>query len=198
MVEELSSHEWSRHRGYLSKLRKWDWLHKDFVLSMLSEDKRQQRRLYREFVAQEDSEEIAQVFEKKKLPSILGSDGFIDRIRSEFFESKKHIEVVESKILAPGSEEIEELVCGIYGVSEEDLVKPKRGTFNEPRSVAIYLRRRLRGENLSEICREYGLKTDSSASSAVERVRGQIIKDRQFGKRVDKLTRILNKRQTET
>lgn len=198
IVEELSSYEWSSHRGYLSKSKKWDWLHKDFVLSMLSEDRRQRRRLYREFVAQEDSAEISQVFEKKKLPSILGSEGFIDRIRSQFFESKKHVEVPESKILAPAREQIKELVCRIYGVSEEDLLKPKRGTFNEPRSVAIYLTRQLRGENLAEICKEYGLKTHSSASSAVERVKAQIIKDRRFRKRVDKLVQILVKRQTET
>jgi REP-associated tyrosine transposase len=198
MVEELSSYAWSSHRGYLSKFKKWDWLHKDFVFSMLSKDKRQQRRLYREFVVQEDSAEISQVFEKKKLPSILGSEGFIDWIRSEFFERKKHIEVPESKILAPRREEIVELVCRIYGVSEEEILKPIRGTFNEPRSVAIYLTRQLRGENLAEICREYGLKTHSSASSAVERVRGQLIKDRRFRKRVDKLTQMLAKRQTET
>jgi hypothetical protein len=198
IVAELSSYEWSSHRGYLSKSKRWDWLHKDFVLSMLSEDKRQRLRLYREFVAQEDSPEIGQVFEKKKLPSILGSEGFIARLRSEFFESKKHMEVPESKILAPGRKEIKELVCRIYGVSEEDLTKLKRGTFNEPRSVAIYLTRQLRGENLAEICREYGLKTHSSASSAVERVRGQINKDRRFRKRIDKLAQMLAKRQTET
>ena len=198
IVEELSSYEWSSHRGYLSKSRKWDWLHKDFVLSMLSEHKRQQRRLYKEFVAQEDSAEISLVLEKKKFPSILGSEGFIDRIRSQFFESKKHIEVPESKILAPGREEIKELVCRIYGVTVEDLLKTKRGTFNEPRSVAIYLTRQLRGENLAEICREYGLKTHSSASSSVEKVRGQMIEDRRFRERVEKLVQILVKRQTET
>jgi chromosomal replication initiation ATPase DnaA len=149
-------------------------------------------------VAQEDSQEIRRVFEKNKLPSILGSEGFIDRIRSQFFESKKHIEVPESRILAPGSEDIKKLVCSIYGVSVEDLVKPKRGSFNEPRSVAIYLTRRLRGENLAEICKEYGLKTHSSASSAVERVKGQMIKNRRFRKRVDELAQTLSKRQTET
>ncbi len=86
----------------------------------------------------------------------------------------------------------------VGGVREEDILKAKRGTFNEPRSVAIYLTRQLRGENLAEICRQYGLKTHSSASSAVERVRAQIIKDHRFSKRVDKLVRMLVKRQTES
>ena len=60
----------------------------------------------------------------------------------------------QSKILAPGRAEIKELVCRIYGVRNEDLLEPKRGSFNERRSVAIYLTRQLRGENLAEICRE--------------------------------------------
>ena len=198
IVTKLSSYDWSSHRGYVSKSNRCDWLHRDFVLSLLSENTRQQRRLYREFVAQEDSAEISQVFEKKKLPSILGSEGFIDWIRSQFLESKKHREVPESKVLAPGREQIKELVCRIYGVREEDLLKASRGAGNEPRSVAIYLTRRLRGETLAEICREYGLKTHSSASSAVERVRGGIMKDRRFRKRIDRLVRLLVKRQTET
>ena len=198
IVTELSPYEWSSHRGYLSKAKSWDWLHKDFILSMLSEDTSKWRRLYREFVAKEDSEEISRVFEGKKLPSILGSEDFIDSVRDQFFERKRHIEVPESKLLAPKGEEIKELVCRAYGVREEDLLRGKRGTFNEPRSVAIYLTRQLRGENLAEICREYGLKTRSSVSSVIERVRAQMIKDRRLGKRIDKLTGMLAKRQTET
>jgi hypothetical protein len=85
IVAEVSAYEWSSHRGYLSKSKRWDWLYKDFVLSMLTEDRRQRFRLYREFVGQEDSQEIRRVFEKKKLPSIFDSKGFIGRIRSQFF-----------------------------------------------------------------------------------------------------------------
>ena len=48
-----------------------------------------------------------------------------------------------------------------------------------------HLTRQLRGENLADICREYGLNTHSSTSSAVEMVRCQMIKDRRFSKRVD-------------
>ena len=65
---------------------------------------------------------------------------------------------------------------------------------NEPRSVAIYLTRQLRGENLAKICREYWLKTHGSARSAVERVKGQMIKDRRFRKCVDELAQMLAKR----
>jgi len=48
---------------------------------------------------------------------------------------------------------------------------------NEPRNVAMYLMRHLRGDTLSTICEEFGLKKDSSAGSIVDRVKKQILKD---------------------
>jgi len=198
MVNKLDSYPWSSHQGYVSKAKKWDWLHKDFILSMLSEDGKQQPRMYRQFVAQEDSEEIFRIFEKKKWPSILGTEIFIEWVKDRFFDQKRHLEVPESRILAPDREKIKQLVCRTYQVKEEELLKSKRGTFNEPRNVAIYLTRQLRGENLNKICREYGLKKYSSASSVIERVRDQIIRDLKFKKRIAELKRILVKSQTET
>lgn len=198
IVERMDSYKWSSHRGYLSRGKKWDWLHKGFVLSMLSKDTKQQQRLYKEFMAEEDSEEISQVFEQNKLPSILGRDEFIDGLRDRFFERKTHKEVPESRVLAPEREKIKQVICRIYGVRVEDLLKSKRGTFNEPRSIAIYLTRQLRGENLAEICREYGLSKYSSASSVIERVGTKMSTDRQLRKRVAKIRQVLTKSQTET
>ena len=197
IVERMDSYKWSSHRGYLSRGKKWDWLHKGFVLSMLSKDTKQQQRLYKEFMAEEDSEEISQVFEQNKLPSILGRDEFIDGLRDRFFERKKHREVPESRVLAPEREKIKQVICRIYGVRVEDLLKSKRGTFNEPRSVAIYLTRQLRGENLAEICREYGLSKYSSASSVIERMGTKMSTDRQLRKRVAKISQVLTKSQAE-
>ena len=93
----------------------------------------------------------------------------------------------ESESLAPDREEIKPLACKTYRVNEEELLKVKRGIFNEPRNVAIYLTRQLRGEGLIEICRDYNLKKYSSVSSVIERVRERISKDRRFKKRIDLL-----------
>jgi chromosomal replication initiation ATPase DnaA len=104
--------------------------------------------------------------------------------------------VPESKSLAPDMEKIRQVVCKTYGVNEEDLFKAKREIFNEPRNVAIYLTRQLRGEGLVEICRDYNLKKYSSASSVIERVRKRISKDPQFKKRIDLLIAIGTKSQS--
>jgi chromosomal replication initiation ATPase DnaA len=83
-------------------------------------------------------------------------------------------------------------------VREQELLKARRGVMNEPRNVAIYLTRQLRGDNLAEICREYGLSKYSSASSVIERVGIRMSADRQFGKRVEEISQLLRKSQAET
>ena len=130
----------------------------------------------------ETSEEITEIFEGKKLPSVLGSERFIDLVKDRFFAQKNHAEVPESRLLAPDMEKIKGVVCRAYHVSEEDLLKSKRGILNEPRNVAIYLTRQLRAEGLDEICRQFHMGRYSSASSAIERVRVQMSKERQLKK----------------
>jgi len=39
VVDRLYKYPWSSHKGYLSVAKKWDWLYKDFVLSLFSNDK---------------------------------------------------------------------------------------------------------------------------------------------------------------
>ena len=196
--DNLNDYEWSSHRGYLSDAKRWDWLYKEFPLSLFTKDLKESRREYRKFMGEDDGEEISQIFQKKKLPSILGKEEFLYWVKNRYFEGKVHIEVPDSKLLAPDKERIQELVCRTYGITKGELLKSKRGTFNEPRGVAIYLTRTIRGEGLMDICRYYHLKKYSSASSVVENVKKKLLKDREFRKRVNELSRELIKSQPET
>ncbi len=71
LVEKLGQYPWSSHRGYISNAKKWDWLYKDFILSMLSPENNQRIRRYKQFVNQSDSEEIRRFFSRKNVPSVL-------------------------------------------------------------------------------------------------------------------------------
>ena len=53
--------------------------------------------------------------------------------------------------------------------------------------------RHVRGDTLSTICNEFGLKKDSSAGSMVGRVKKQILKDKQFRNKVAGIKKIINK-----
>lgn len=50
MADKLEAYEWSSHRAYLSRARKWNWLHKETILSLLTRDKGQQRKRYMQLV----------------------------------------------------------------------------------------------------------------------------------------------------
>ena len=72
-------------------------------------------------------------------------------------------------------------------MSLDKLHKSRRGVSNEPRNVAIYLLRSLRGDNLEEIGGEFNITRFSSVSSVVERMRGKIKGNRQLRKRIEEI-----------
>jgi len=149
LVDNMDNYLWSSHIGYVSQSKKWQWLNRDFILSMLSQDKRKNRKIYRQFVNLEDSEEISRVFERKKRPSLLGSDAFISRIRDKFYLQKDHQEIPSSSVLAPDIKQIKDAVCRHYRINESVLDKSQRGVSNEPRNVAIYYGEHVKGRNLN-------------------------------------------------
>ena len=95
-------------------------------------------------------------------------------------------------------ETINQAVCKTYGVTEERLLRSKRGRVNEPRNVAIYLTRRLRGDSLKEIGEQFQMDKYSSVSSAIERMKALIANDRRLRSRVEKLVLMLAKSQEQT
>ena len=198
LSDDLNDYEWSSHKGYISDAKRWDWLYKEFPLSLFTKDLKESRREYKKFMGKDEGEKIIQIFQKKKLPSILGKEDFVYWVKNRFFERKVHIEVPDSKLLAPDKDRIQKLICRTYGITKGELVKSKRGKFNEPRGVAIYLTRMIRSDGLMEICKDYNLKKYSSASTIVENIKKKILKDREFRNRVNELSKKLINSQPET
>jgi REP element-mobilizing transposase RayT len=197
LTNRIENYVWSSHRGYLSKAEKWNWLYKDFILSMLSTEKSERIRRYRKFIST-DNEKIDKVFEKKKWPSILGSEKFLNLIKEKFFIQKADDEVPQSKELAPNADMIKNIVCKHYQIPLDNLLQSRRGFFNEPRNVAIYITRRLRGDSLKRIGDHYRINKYSSVSSVIERMRAQINQDRGLRKRVEKILQEIRKSQEQT
>jgi len=165
---------------------------------LLASDPKDRGKAYKKFMGEDEGDIISRIFEKKKLPSILGKEDFVYGVKNAFFAKKVHIEVPDSKLLAPDKERIQKLVCQAYGISKEELLKTKRGIFNEPRGAAIYLTRMIRSDGLMDICKDYNLKKYSSASSIIENVKKQLLKNRKFRNRVNVLSQKLIKSQPET
>ncbi|MEA2039068.1 MAG: helix-turn-helix domain-containing protein, partial [Thermodesulfobacteriota bacterium] len=158
---------------------------------LLASDKKKRRQAYLRFMAKADSDELLDLFEQKKWPSLLGSEKFISWVKETFFEEKKHRQIPQSAQLAPELEHIKREVCRTYGVEEKDLLTTQRGKSNEPRNVAIYLCRILRNGTLMELGQVFGMTGYSPAGSAVERVKKKLPKDRKLQKRIEKIKQSL-------
>jgi len=189
---------WSSHKGYLSVAKKWNWLHKEFIFPLLTKDRKEWVKEYRQFVSIENDEEIGGVFEGKTWPSVLGPERFIDWVKGKYYALKADQEVPQAKELAPEADLIIKAVCEFYNVSRDELCRSRRGEFNEPRNVAILLTRRLTRNSLKEIGLQFGMEKYSSISSIIERMKKRVLKDRNLKKRMDRVADGVNKSQEQT
>jgi len=195
IVDKLNKYTWSSHKGYLSVAKKWDWLHKNYVLSLFSKNKAESIRKYKQFVSKETLEEINQIFGRRKLPTIIGRKSFVDKIKDKFFANKSHEEVPESRFLAPDVDTIISEVCKYYKISTNDLLLSRRGYFNEPRNVAIYLIRHLRNDTLKDVGKFFGIAKNSTISSIDRRLKREMIRDKKIERNVEALKFELSKGQ---
>lgn len=190
-VEKIAGHmdryPWSSHPGYMSRAKKWDWLNTKIIFSLISDVRRGRLKAYRHAMKEEIGKDVLRVFSMKKFPAILGQERFIQWIRSQFYAGKSHRQVPDSAILAPDVECIKTAVSREYRVDQKDLMKSRRGIFNEPRGVAIYLTRLLRNDSLELIGREFSMAGYSSVSSAIVRMKQQMEKDKSLPSRIDKI-----------
>ncbi|MBM9537547.1 transposase [Desulfobulbus alkaliphilus] len=195
LVEEMDEVTWSSHHGYLSAAKKWAWLDKDVLLTMLCAKKSGRRAAYEDFVSKDTSEEIERFYSLKNLPSVLGGDAFKDWLKEKFQHLCFHEEIPESRILAPTAEEIIREVCDHFQVEREQLTVTRRGRENLPRDMAVYLVRLLGHSTLNEVGKYFGMKNYSTVSSAVERLKSRMKKDRMVRKHLDEVREKLKKGQ---
>ena len=145
-----------------------------------------------------NDQEITRIFESKKWPSILGPETFIDWVKGKYYALKADQEVPQAKDLAPETDLIITAVCKFYDVSRDELYRSRRGQFNEPRNVAIFLTRKLRRDSLKEISHQFHMEKYSSISSIIERMKKQMSADRNLQKRVDRVADGVSKSQEQT
>lgn len=197
-VKQPADYLWSSHRAYLSFAKKWDWLNKTAVYLLLSDRRKEWISLYRKFMTSDDDEKITGIIEGGKWPSVLGPKVFIDWVKSSFYALKDKEEIPEAKSLAPSTELIVHHVCRFYVIDPEALRKSRRGVFNEPRNVAIYLVRRFRHDTLKEIGQHFRISKYSSVSSVLERMNRLIGSDVKIKDRIERLIHDIIKSQEQT
>ena len=164
---------------------------------MLVDQPKEQIMRYRAFMSEDEDDDLLRQLSLKKWPSIIGDSKFVEKLKNRFFEKKRHIEVPESKQLAPDVIQIKKVICSYYNINENQLYNTKRGAFNEARAMGLFLTRRLRGEPLRNIGSHFKTENYSTVSSVIARFRHRLHSDRQLSKRVDQVRKtILSQEQT--
>ena len=198
IVNILGDYRWSSHQGYLSQAKKWSWLHKVDLLTMLTPMKTKQRSAYIDFVSKGEPEKIERFYSLKKLPSILGSDSFKEFVREKYSELINQAEIPESKALAPDAKRVISAACKYYRLSKKELFESRRGTENLPRDLTIFLVRRLCRMTLPDVGREFGIANYSSVSSVVQRVKSKVEADKRLLIELDEIAKNASKGQKRT
>ena len=187
LVDKIDAYKWSSHKGYISIAKKWDWLHKNHFISMLSKNRKDWLRYYRKWVSVEEENEVSEKVDGIKWPVCLGPQAFIDRIKETYGSQKINKDIPSSRELLPDTKRILEMVCKSYDVGVADFFKKRRGKINEARDVAIYLTRKLRRDTLKEIGEQFEIFNESTVSSVIERMKKKLAGDRKFALRLDQL-----------
>ena len=195
LVDNLQKYPWSTHKIYLSDAKKWKWVYTDYILKLFSKTKPESVKLYKQFVSKETPEGINRIFARRNQPSILGDKSFIEKIKEKYFHPKYFDEIPESRSLAPDTDKIKSVVCDFYNIEDADLYLTRRGHFNEPRNVAVYLMRHLRNDTLNQVGEQFGIKKYSTVSSIIERVKSEMNIRKGFKKRVKDIANKISKSQ---
>jgi chromosomal replication initiation ATPase DnaA len=97
--------------------------------------------------------------------------------------------------MAPKADVIIKEICQYYQVSHEEIFKTKRGWFNKPRNIAIYLIRMIRTERLTTIAEMFNMNSYCAASTVIQRVGVLRKKDKKIRRDTDALIEKLCKSQ---
>jgi REP element-mobilizing transposase RayT len=184
IVKYPQDYRWSSHRGYIYKSSGDKWLNRDFVLEMLDHNRSRQINAFVNFMKQEESEEIHDFYAKENTPYILGSDKFIEKIKTRYFGIKKHQEIPQTKYLEPAIKDIKQIVSNVYKVTTDSLLKSRRSLNNEPRDLAIYISRSYTGRKLDEIGAEFNIDKYSTVSSIIVKIRDRLRNDKSLTKQI--------------
>jgi chromosomal replication initiation ATPase DnaA len=118
---------------------------------------------------------------------MLGPQKFIGWVKATYKDSKGSDDMPQMRDLYHDNDKIISIVCTYYDVARQDLLISKRGTFNEPRSIAIYLLRRFRRDSLKEIGKLFNLEKNRSVSSIIERMKNRIRNSQEIKMRIKKM-----------
>ncbi|MFT7672057.1 MAG: putative transposase [Gammaproteobacteria bacterium] len=190
LINKLDEYTWSSYPCYINKVDAPDWLSRELVYDLLGA--KQRYKSYARYVESGIDEETESFYGKGNQPAILGSDEFVQQIKSDNGEKNHLIDQHQGNY--PSIKTIIESVAEEFEVEEKEITKSRRGRNSEniPRWVALYLCRELSQAALKEIASGFGMQHISGVSKAA--IKLERVLDKKYS--IQKSIKRLNQRLT--
>ena len=183
LAGEPAAYPWSSCRHYVRGGDAPAWLAWEDVLREHGRTLRAARRAYALFLAHGVAEPPPSPLSGVVASTLLGSAGFIQRMRAWLEDRLPDREVPAAREVRAtvAIEQIEAAVCEAFGVNT-DALRARRRRGNEPRAVALYLCRQLSGTPMVELGRRFGGVTGQAAGIAARGIAERLGRDRRLAK----------------
>jgi len=179
IVKTPSEYPWSSYGYFIGKGRRPQWLTTELVLGDFGGEGKKGYRGYREYVERIEAKKLGSPLKRVIASTFLGSEEFINSIRTEYLEKKKvdkrNIPAIKKVLRGPSLEEIEKAVLKVLG---KDHVLYKK--------VCIYLSHQHSGMRLEEIGAYFGMKS-GAVSQLSRRFEERIEGDKELRRVLDKI-----------
>jgi hypothetical protein len=196
LVKRAEDYPYSSYRGYLDPGYAPAWLRTAVVLAMFG--KREARMSYRRFVESGIDETTRSFYQDSRLPTVLGSDDFRERVQSwlDTGDLVDHPEIPQARRVGRPIDlaRVGEAVCTAFAVGESELrqVAPGPGRVSaKARAAFVHLARVEGGYTLEAIASWLGYRRYGSAAGALHRLRRDLASDASLRRRLDLARRLM-------
>jgi REP element-mobilizing transposase RayT len=187
MVTNLETYPWSSYGFYVGKSKRPPkWLYQDEIFGQLGA-RSKRREKYKAYVGVDTDEELTQFYGKGNVSPYLGSDEFRAWAYAQRITDDDAVSVASRAQFKPSIASIVTEVAIMFTVTEESILKAKRGTNNVPRWVAMYLCQVVGDQPLTSIAEEFSLKRTGSIPTTISKLKVLMDNDRKLLKKVNSL-----------
>ncbi len=193
-VSTPGAYAWSSHRQYFVPEGP-RWLSRGAIL-----DQFPSLQAFEEFTRSTDDPSLLALFRRRRRSPFLGSRAFIERALGYAKRASEHPRA-QTTPQFPGIDAVIDAVCAGLGVQADTVSHGRRGCFNLPRNLSIYVSSRIAGFPHGEIRRHFHLGRESAVTKVCERVQRLLSTDatlRGFVERLAAGTRPPGKSQVKT
>ena len=162
MVAKIEDYEWSSFRAYLGLVNKPSWLSFSYTLKHFNG-----KNFFNEFIHftyAGNPDFIVEQFSGAGSHPIIGSDAFINSVKSDFQYSSVSDEISERKILRPTLDQIVNEVSIAFESSISEVKKSRRGITNDARTMTMLIASKYFGYKLPVISEYFGLSSYQTVS----------------------------------